>query len=725
MSKKPLCVAILWHMHQPDYSNVYSGDIYLPWTRFHAIKDYFDMGALVQRAPALHLTINVVPSLMDQLDDYSAGRARETYEAVTLKKAEELSEHDKSFLLSRFFQLPYRNMLDPHPRYHDLFERRGTADEKGQYRSGLRDYAARDYRDLQVWFNLSWCGAELKRDQEVGALIAKGRDFTEEEKGRLVRIQHDHAGRILPFYRQLSDSRQVELSVSPYYHPILPLLCDNAAAREALPSCALPRTRFAYPVDAVEQVRRAKDRFHAAFGHPPSGMWPSEGAVSDAAAALARSEGLRWLASDESVLLNSLRKSGRAGDHLPDRQKFCAYLWGQGESGPCLLFRDHGLSDLIGFTYSRWPAEQASADFVRKLQQIHQNLPDDGRHYLVPVILDGENAWEHYPNNGADFLSALYGRLTATSELRTVTMSEYLELEPHRERLESLVAGSWIYGSLATWLGHPEKNRAWELLADARAFLESRRSDEAGKDRFMSAYREMMIAEGSDWFWWYGDDHPSQNASEFDALFRSHIKNVYRFMGQPPPAEVETPIKKIESRTQCRNPVHTISPVLDGKVTDYFEWLAAGFVTQASGESMQRSERWIDKIFFGYDKQRFYLRIDLTPGWLRGMMAVEHGLQIQFVSPREILLLLDIDAERAWHCRVLRASTAGLVPEFAGAKILELGVSLEDLGIDKPEEVRFSVAAFEKDRELERFPSNGFLAVTVDPWGLDQQEWMV
>jgi alpha-amylase/alpha-mannosidase (GH57 family) len=725
MSKKPLCVAILWHMHQPDYSNVLSGDIYLPWTRFHATKDYFDMAALVAETPGMHLTINVVPSLMDQLDDYGRGAAHETYEAITLRNADSLDEREKSFLLRKFFQLPYKHMLDPYPRYHELLERRGVTDDKGEYGSGLRDYAARDYRDLQVWFNLSWCGAELRKDPEIATLFAKGKGYAEEEKKRLIELQHAHMGRILPLYRRLMESGQVELSVSPYYHPILPLLCDNRAARDALPTIALPGTLFAHPGDAKEQVRRAKDRFRQAFGLPPAGMWPSEGSLSDATASLAREEGLRWLASDEAVLGNTLRKAGRVGDRLPDRQKFNAYSWGPGADGPCLFFRDHGLSDLIGFTYSRWRAEDAAADLVERLRRIHNELPDEGRHFVVPIILDGENAWEHYPNNGADFLEHLYRRLTEASRLRTVTMSEFLDLEPHREKLDSLVAGSWIYGNLATWMGHPEKNRGWELLAEARSFLDARRHEEGDSDRYQAAFQEMMIAEGSDWFWWYGDDHPTQNAADFDALFRGHIKNIYRLLGQTPPAALDLAIKRAEARTQYRGPVHTISPVIDGRVTDYFEWLSAGFATPVAGASMHRSESWIEKIYFGYDRRKFYLRIDLTSSWLRGMIPAEHSLQIQFVSPREFLLLLGIDDERRWHCRVLRASVAGFMPEFAGAKILELGVPLEELGIDKPEEVRFSFSAFEKERELERFPSHGFLAVTVDPWSLNQQEWMV
>jgi hypothetical protein len=234
-----------------------------------------------------------------------------------------------------------------------------------------------------------------------------------------------------------------------------------------------------------------------------------------------------------------------------------------------------------------------------------------------------------------------------------------------------------------------------------------------------------MFAEGSDWFWWYGDDHSTPNAADFDALFRGHLKNVYRILGQPPPAALDIPIKSGPARTQFRNPVHTISPKVDGKVTNYFEWLDAGFAAPAVGDSMHRTERCLEKLYFGYDRRCFYLRIDLTTKWLHGIIPSEHSLQVQFVSPREFLVLLEVNKARTWQCRVLRSSVEGFAPEFAGGSILELAVPLEEMGVNKPEEVRLSVSALDKGRELERFPGHGFIAVAVDPWELDQREWMV
>jgi alpha-amylase/alpha-mannosidase (GH57 family) len=612
MSKKPICVAFLWHMHQPDYRDTLTGEIFLPWTRFHAVKDYYDMGALIERARGVHVTLNVVPSLMEQLTAYGAGTARESYAGLTLRDASALNEYEKSFLLRKFFQLSPTHMMLPYPRYKDLLDRRGIPDPQGNYPTGLSLYTTRDYRDLQMWYNLTWCGRELRRNPEIAAFLERGRDFIEPDKKRLLEIQYSFMGRILPLYRKLSESKKVELSVSPYYHPILPLLCDLRSAREALPSLALPAEPFAFPEDARQHIARALRAASEFFGGPVRGMWPSEGAVSDAALRLAMEEGLRWLASDEIVLWNSLQKEGQANRTLSPERKFCAYRWGQDEAGPCLFFRDHALSDLFGFSYYQWDAGVAVADFLRRLRAIHQSLPDDGRHYIVPVILDGENAWEHYPDNAADFLGLLYSRLEESQDIRTVTFSEFLDLETHREPLKSVVAGSWIYGNLATWVGHPEKNRAWQELSTARSFLRSVGLG-GGPQKLDSAFQEIMIAEGSDWFWWYGDDHQTENAAEFDALFRGHLKNVYKSLDETPPLKLEEPIKKATAGVRYRNPVHTITPHLDGKSTDYFEWLSAGWAAPGGGDSMHRTDRIPDQVFFGFDLRHFYLRIDLKP----------------------------------------------------------------------------------------------------------------
>jgi len=722
MAKKPLCVAFLWHMHQPEYGDDQTGEIYLPWTRFHAIKDYYDMGALIAGAPGLHATINIVPSLIDQLESYGAGRARETYAALSMRNAAGLEEKEKLFLLRSFFQLPWKHMLLPYPRYRELLERRGMPNSQGEYSSASARYTTQDYRDLQVWFNLSWCGNELRRDPLVVRMLRKGKGFSEAEKRDLIELQVKHTGRILPLYRQLMDNHGVELSVSPYYHPILPLLCDSRSARESLPGLPLPERPFSFPADAAEQVGLAQKRFAQCFGRPPRGVWPSEGAISEAAMHVIADAGVEWIASDEGDLINSLAKSGGGTGTPTFADKYCAYQW-QGR-GPCVFFRDHELSDLIGFTYSNWNPEDAVADLLERLQSRHESLPDDGRHYVVSIILDGENAWEHYRNNGADFLALLYRRLLESERLKTVTFSEFLELEYYRRPLGSIAAGSWIYSNLATWVGHPEKNRAWDALSTARQLLQSRFLERGASEKFQGAYREMMIAEGSDWFWWYGDDHETHNAAEFDTLFRTHVKNVYRLLGRPYPAELDLAIKAVDVHTQHRNPVRTITPQVDGRVTDYFEWLSAGYATPAGGASMHRSSRYLEKLYFGYDEATFYLRVDLTPSTLRRFPA-DGAVELSFVSPRSCRLLISSSDGRQWQLAETACGTPPPAIAFAGSKILEVAVPLAALEVEDPGEVRFFVSFLRKGREVERFPANGFLTIPVHPSTLDQEDWIV
>ncbi len=719
MAKKPLGVAILWHMHQPDYGNEETGEIYLPWTRFHAVKDYYDMGALAGQVPGLHLTINLVPSLIDQLQAYARGTARETYAALTLRNASDLDEREKLFLLRCFFQLPWKQMILPYPRYKELLDRRGVSDAQGEYIPALKRYAIQDYRDLQMWYNLSWCGNELRREPAISEMFRQGRSFSEKDKAHLLELQAAFIGRILPLYRELREEGGIEISVSPYYHPILPLLCDNRSGRESTPGIALPAGPFSYPGDAREHIVRARKRYEEVFGRAPQGMWPSEGSISDAASSLAYELGLRWLASDEGVLLNSLRKSGQAGGALSLEQK-CS-VWRRAE-GPALFFRDRGLSDLIGFTYGRWSAEDAAADFLHRLRRIHEGLPDNGRNYVVPVILDGENAWEHYPQNGAEFLGLLYRRLAEAGFVRTVSLSEFLDMEPRRESLQTIAAGSWIYSTLTTWIGHPEKNAAWDALSAAR--LAFARSEHAFADdrQQEQAFRELMIAEGSDWFWWYGDDHQTENAVEFDTLFRSHLKNVYRRIGQAYPLELDIPIKKADIRTQFRSPLHTISPRVDGKVTDYFEWLAAGFAIPSGGGAMHQAVRYLEKVYFGYDTGQFFLRLDFAGGLKK--LPPQVSVQLQFFSPKECLLTMDRSGGQ-WGCSSFTSRVPGQTPTAAGGKILEVGVPLKALNLEEPDEVRFFIKLVEGERELERFPATGFLLVPVDPIGLDPQEWIV
>ncbi|MBI3593132.1 MAG: hypothetical protein HY099_06615, partial [Nitrospirae bacterium] len=357
-------------------------------------------------------------------------------------------------------------MIKPFPRYYELLVKRGVRFTKSDIARASKYFDEHDIRDLQVLFNLCWIDPMFRKsDAFMKGLEQKGRDFTEEEKHMLINKQFGILKEIIPEYRKMSQTGQVELSVSPFYHPILPLVWDTNCARIAMPNVNLPKRRFSHPEDAVKQIRMAVEYFEKLFGHKPSGMWPSEGSVSEDAVRAIRAEGIRWIATDEEVLARSLGRSFRSPEgYLTDAAGlYRPYQF----SDVSMIFRDHKLSDLIGFVYSGWNPEKAVNDFIGKLVQIKNTLPKD-RPYIVPVILDGENAWEYYTNDGHDFLRRLYHALSNDTRFRTVTVSEFIKEHDAGDRLERLHAGSWINANFGIWLGHEEDNLSWDYLAQAR-----------------------------------------------------------------------------------------------------------------------------------------------------------------------------------------------------------------------------------------------------------------
>ncbi len=463
-------------------------------------------------------------------------------------------------------------MVDPYPRYAELWRQQ----------AGGQAFDVAALRDLQVWQKLAWVDPDIAAtDRRVQRLVAKGRGFDEHDKGVLRAVELEVLRRIVPAYRAAAERGQVELSVSPYFHPILPLLCDSAAHHDAHPGAPLPEPSFAWPADAEAQLARAIDAHTAWFGQPPRGVWPSEGSVSPAAAAAIARAGFHWMATDEDILK---RSRALAGLDTPDVLKFRAHAFHTPHGDVRALFRDHGLSDAIGFVYQRWPADAAVDDFVGKLRAIGAHCAAaDGRQAIVPIILDGENAWEHYAGGGRPFLRALYARLAAASDIEPVTMLEATsgEVTP----LTRLFAGSWIHADFGIWIGHADDRRGWTQLGQARRQFETHK-DELAAEAAAEAYDALLAAEGSDWFWWYGDDHSSAHDRDFDALFRRHLRRAWRAMGQEPPDELH--------RTNITTPVAG-DDVLRLRVTSgeaaagasYFERLGAAPLERTAG-SMHR-----------------------------------------------------------------------------------------------------------------------------------------
>jgi len=673
----PLKVAILWHQHQPLYRSPRTGRYALPWVRLHALKDYYDMAALAAEFPRLRLTFNLVPSLLDQIDDYVSGTAIDPVIELSRRRAADLDEADRLAMMSLFFSVPYRTLIAPYPRYAALYHRRGPRRGENAYRDALSRFDTGDLRDLQVWFHLAWCGPTLRARPEIRALFRKQSGFTEADKDGLLSTLQDFTGESVPIHRKLQQQGIAELSCSPYFHPILPLLCDLGSAREAVPDLPLPGLPYAHPEDAETQVREAMASHASRFGAPPAGMWPSEGSLSAETVRILGRCGVRWAASDEGVLRASADRADEPGLlYRPWR------LEPAGAEGPALFFRDRGLSDRIGFTYATWSPERAVADFLVRLRRIAGRAPGG----VVSVILDGENAWEYYPDNGAPFLRALYGALTSAEDIETVTFSEALEAAGEPGRLRRLRAGSWIGSSFTTWIGHPEKNRAWELLSAARRKVQDTLGPGPGSFSGEPVWRLLAAAQGSDWFWWLGDDHTSEQDAVFDAAFRDLVRACYEAVHAEPPRDLDRPIKRAQVPAWSR-PSGRLHPELDGAVSDYFEWLGAGECDAGAAQgAMHESAGLIRRVAFGTDGVALFVRVDPDRCDVEGLLAAVEGgrLTVSMVAPRPVSALFRLEAGRVVCADPSVRFGAGRVLEveipLRAAGPVELSVSLEGAG---------------------------------------------
>jgi len=583
-------LCFLWHMHQPFYKDLWTGEYKLPWTRLHALKDYTGMVEILGEFPKIHQTFNLVPSMLVQIEEYAEGKASDPFLNCALAPAEELTEAQRNFIRKYFFQVNIDRFVYRYPRYRELYEKR----EQRQ--------SVQDLRDVQIYNQLVWFDEDLLAcDDELKVLVAKGRDFSRQDQDMLARKQSEALKRVLPVYREYVAKGQIEISTTPFYHPILPLLCDSDIARVPHPGVPLP-TRFQYPGDAKVQLERAYSYVKDKFGVSPKGLWPSEGSVSDDALALAAECGFTWSGTDNGVLARTL------GHGAGCYETYRAYCWQQRGLEMRMLFRDHYLSDLIGFHYSKMGAADAAGHF---LQQIRQNAA--GTEGLVPIILDGENAWEWYEANGRPFLRELYRRISEDPQFEALTVSEALA-KYQAQPLQGIFPGSWISANFDVWIGAEEDNQAWEyLLAARKAFDEAK---DVPEDKRKLAYEELLIAEGSDWNWWYGPEHGSDNRPEFDELYRDHLRNVYRALGLEPPAELSRPILKGFGEGEHHEaPANLIHPTLDGEVTSHFEWLGAGrYRPDPRSGAMHGGSAGAQEMFYGWDDANLYIRIDGADG---------------------------------------------------------------------------------------------------------------
>jgi alpha-amylase/alpha-mannosidase (GH57 family) len=603
-------LCFLWHMHQPFYKDLWTGQYKLPWTRLHALKDYAGMVRVLGEFPGIRQTFNLVPSMVAQIAEYAAGTASDPFFECAAMPADSLTEAQRTFVTRYFFQANLDKVIRRYPRYLNLYERRRER------------FSVRELRDLQVLSQLAWFDEDvLAQDDQLKDLIHRGRDFSLRDQDMITRKQREALAAVLPVYRDFAARGQIEISTTPFYHPILPLLCDSDIAAVSHPGLTLPR-RFQYPQDALTQLQRARAYTRDILGVSPVGLWPSEGSVSDEALAMAAGCGFTWAASDNGVLSRTL------GQPAGCDETYQPYTWRQNGSEMRMLFRDHYLSDLIGFEYSRMGAEEAADHFLNK---IHENTA--GRDVLVPIILDGENAWEWYESNGRPFLRALYQRISDDPGLEASTVSEALARYPARP-LDHVVPGSWINANFDIWIGAEEDNQAWDLLLDARLAYEKYAPDTMEVARLL-AYEELLIAEGSDWCWWYGPEHSSDNRPEFDELYREHLSNVYRALGLDPPARLTYPILRAQEGELDEPPSNPINVTLDGEVTSAFEWMGAGhFRPDPRSGAMHGGGAVAREMFYGSDGKRLFVRLDAAAKGTLGIDFESGPAVVRVVSGR-------------------------------------------------------------------------------------------
>jgi len=543
---KKLSVAFLWHMHQPCYKDTLTGKYLMPWVRLHAVKDYFPMAALLEDFENVKATFNLVPSLIEQLNDYAHNDASDFFLDLTIKKASSLTEDEKMDILENFFRVNFQRFIDPNARYSQLLIKKGIHNTLPRsLKKAVKNFSDRDFTDLQVLFNLAWFHSiSIDEDINLKDLVRKASSYREQDKEYIILKQREILSQVTPLYKRLQDAEKIEISASPFYHPITPLLCDTSIARVSMPGAELPKKRFSHPEDARWHIAEAIKYHTEQFGRPPRGMWPSEGSVSNEALEIMASCGIKWVATDEDILFNSIPlndKKYKVRKPLDRRIIYQPYRF-KGDSGSIsIIFRDKNLSDIISFNYNAWEQISAADDLLTHFKRIAESLKArDTDNGIVTIAMDGENAWEYFEDNGRTFFETLYAHLDKDEELEATTIANHLHMEPPKKTLHSIFPGSWINHDFKIWIGEEQDNVSWDYLSTVRKDLArfTKKHEKKGfedSDSLRNAWRELYIAQGSDWNWWYGGKAHIGRDNPFDKLYRTHLKNIYKFLKKKVP----------------------------------------------------------------------------------------------------------------------------------------------------------------------------------------------
>ena len=618
---KKLSIAFYWHMHQPVYQLTPDGDFLMPWVRLHAVKDYYAMAELLNKFKKIKLNFNLVPVLLDSLIDYGENGIHDLHSRITVKSVEELSPDDKEFILNNFFDAGYQTMIFPNEEYNRLYQKRISKSE-----CSLDIFSDQEYSDLMALFNLAWFEPDLKNKYPaLKKLIKKGKNYTLEDRQNIIEIQREVIRKIIPTYKKLLSKNRIEITTSPYYHPILPILLDINGIKKSF-SEDLP-VDLKMGLDAKVQTELAIKRIEELFGKRPKGIWPSEHCVSPKMLDMFKNLGIEWTISDEGILSNSIETEfvrdfkGYLEDpyHLLKSYEY--------KNGLKMIFRDAVIPNLISFEYPNHDAELAANDLYDRIKVAQAKLltsPDEN--HLITIAMDGENCWENYPQDGFVFLKKLYKLIEDDKSLETVLISDYLEKEKHHKPLNKIYAGSWINRNFKLWIDEPLKNLAWSYLKQVRDDFSAFVKKNPLNPNIEQARKELFICEGSDWFWWYGEPNDSGRDNIFDYLFREHLKNIYIFLGLEPPAYLDTPLISAIAKPS-RYPKGEITPAMNGTASMDDSWLNAGCIDIPDGPLLRES-KFFDRICFGYDKNNLYLRFYVNDYIHKNPELIEKTFQI-------------------------------------------------------------------------------------------------
>lgn len=604
-SLKKLSIAFYWHMHQPVYE---LDSVYLmPWARLHAVKDYLDMVLILEKHPNIKLNVNIVPALVDELIDYSENGFNDIHSSLTMTPVENLSDSEKEYILNNFFTAEYETMIYHHPTYRKLYKKRYAKKDVD-----IEAFTNQEYSDLMALFNLAWIDpTHLNRFPELRQLASKEKGFTLKDRIKIIDLHRKIISEIIPTYREYIKEGRIELTTSPYNHPILPILCDvqttiqNAQAVENLPE------EMDLSDDAYVQVKRALDRVEEVFGVRPKGLWASEHCLTTKVLELLKSLGIKWTVSDESILSKTINFEfirDFKGNLEDPYHLLKVYEYSSEDSHVDVIFRDSSISNLINFEYSNINSKTAAEDLYNKIKLMQSKLlvsPDDT--HILTIAQDGENCWERYKEDGAEFLNTLYSLIEKDSTLETVCLSDYIENDKTKRQIEGIYPGSWINKDFQFWIGDSVKNLAWNYLTTVRQDIIEIAKGFPDENAVNLAMQEIYIAEGSDWFWWYGEPNNSGQDNIFDFLFREHLKKAYKFLNSAYPEFLDKSVIALAYQNLIENEeAFQNTGESDIDFINSFDLIDG---------PVYRENKLCDKIDYGFDKDNVYLRLHMNPNF--------------------------------------------------------------------------------------------------------------